>query len=375
MVTPIARRQSLLRWAQKGEGRYIIEDDYDSEFRFTGRPIPTLQSIDRSGRVIYMNTFSRTLAPSLRISYMVLPPALLEDYHRRLGFYSCTVPAMEQYTLARFLSGGGFETHVNRMRVFYRGRRDQVLSALSDYYRRESAPLDAIRRAVTYPAVMATLIALVFLVLVSRVLPVFSQVFSQLGAGLSPVAAALLSSGSTGQIIAYILSGLLLAGAGALLLFFRGERGVRLFSRGATVEAVARGRFSSAMALMLQSGLPLDEAMERTSELLEGSPLAERFLDCRRRVSEGASFPCAVEDAGVLTGLQAGLLAAGFRTGVSEEAMAELARRCQAEADERLSRLLSRFEYLLVIVLCAAVGLVLLSVMLPLLGVLSAIGG
>ena len=115
--------------------------------------------------------------------------------------------------------------------------------------------------------------------------------------------------------------------------------------------------------------------MERTSELLEGSPLAERFLDCRRRVSEGASFPCAVEDAGVLTGLQAGLLAAGFRTGVSEEAMAELARRCQAEADERLSRLLSRFEYLLVIVLCAAVGLVLLSVMLPLLGVLSAIGG
>ena len=255
------------------------------------------------------------------------------------------------------------------------GRLDQVLSALSDYYRRESATLDAIRRAVTYPAVMAALIALVFLVLVSRVLPVFSQVFSQLGAGLSPVAAALLGSGSTGQIIAYILSGLLLAGAVALLLFFRGERGVRLFSRGATAEAVARGRFSSAMALMLQSGLPLDEAMERTSELLEGSPLAERFLDCRRRVSEGASFPCAVEDAGVLTGLQAGLLSAGFRTGVSEEAMAELARRCQAEADERLSRLLSRFEYLLVIVLCAAVGLVLLSVMLPLLGVLSAIGG
>ena len=79
-----------------------------------------------------MNTFSRTLAPSLRISYMVLPPALLEDYHRRLGFYSCTVPAMEQYTLARFLSGGGFETHVNRMRVFYRGRRDRVLSALEE---------------------------------------------------------------------------------------------------------------------------------------------------------------------------------------------------------------------------------------------------
>ena len=133
VTMPAGRRAELLHWAARRPGqRYIIEDDYDSEFRFTGRPIPTLQSIDRSGRVIYMNTFSRTLAPSLRISYMVLPPALLEDYHRRLGFYSCTVPAMEQYTLARFLSGGGFETHVNRMRVFYRGRRDQVLSALEE---------------------------------------------------------------------------------------------------------------------------------------------------------------------------------------------------------------------------------------------------
>lgn len=78
-----------------------------------------------------MNTFSRSLAPSLRISYMVLPPALLERYQRTLGFYSCTVPAMEQYTLARFLSEGYFETHVNRMRGFYRGRRDQVLDALA----------------------------------------------------------------------------------------------------------------------------------------------------------------------------------------------------------------------------------------------------
>ena len=129
-VTPIARRQSLLHWVGAEEGRYIIEDDYDSEFRFTGRPIPTLQSIDRGERVIYMNTFSRSLAPSLRISYMVLPRPLLEVYRRKLGFYSCTVPAMEQYTLARFLEEGGFESHVSRMRVFYRGRRDAVLEAI-----------------------------------------------------------------------------------------------------------------------------------------------------------------------------------------------------------------------------------------------------
>ncbi|HIY21975.1 MAG TPA: PLP-dependent aminotransferase family protein [Candidatus Flavonifractor merdigallinarum] len=130
VVTPIARRQSLLRWAAAEPGRFIIEDDYDSEFRFRGRPIPTLQSIDRWDRVLYLNTFNRTLAPSLRIGYLVLPPALLPRYREKLGFYSCTVPAMEQYTLARFLSEGGFESHMNRMRVFYRARRERLLAAL-----------------------------------------------------------------------------------------------------------------------------------------------------------------------------------------------------------------------------------------------------
>ena len=245
----------------------------------------------------------------------------------------------------------------------------------SDYYRREAATLSAIRRAVTYPAVMAALIALVFLVLVARVLPVFSRVFAQMGAGLSPTAAVLLGSGSGVKCAAYALAALLLLGAAALILLFRGERGLRLLGRGKAAEAIARGRFTSAMALMLQSGLPMDEALDRTGQLLSDSPLAPAFADCRRRTEEGTSFPRAVEESGMLGGLLAGLLSAGFRTGAPEEAMAEIARRCQNEADERLSRLLSRFEYGLVIALCAAVGLVLLSVMLPLLGVLSSIGG
>lgn len=129
-VTPIVRRQGLLRWAEERKNRYIIEDDYDSEFRFTGRPIPSLQSIDTHDCVLYMNTFSRTLAPSLRIGYMVLPLSLMEAYQEKLGFYSCTVPVIEQYTLAKFLDDGYFESHVNRMRVFYRGRRDEVIETI-----------------------------------------------------------------------------------------------------------------------------------------------------------------------------------------------------------------------------------------------------
>ena len=126
IVTPIARRQALLRWAEEVDG-VIIEDDYDSEFRFTGRPIPTLQSIDARGRVVYMNTFSQTISPSMRVGFMVLPPRLLERFRRELGFYASAVPALEQQVLARFLGGGGYEQHLSRTRKRYRLLREAAL--------------------------------------------------------------------------------------------------------------------------------------------------------------------------------------------------------------------------------------------------------
>jgi len=130
IVMPITRRQELLRWAAEQPERYILEDDYDSEFRFVGRPIPTLFSVSENQRVIYLNTFSKTIAPSIRISYMILPPQLLARYRERLGFYACTVSSFEQYTLARFLEQGRYEQHLNRMRTRYRQKRDAVIDAI-----------------------------------------------------------------------------------------------------------------------------------------------------------------------------------------------------------------------------------------------------
>ena len=127
IVMPISRRQELLRWAGEREGRYILEDDYDSEFRFVGRPIPTMMSVDTAQRVIYLNTFSKTIAPSIRISYMVLPPHLLAEYRARLGFYASTVSSFEQYTLAQFLAQGRYEQHLSRMRKHYHQKRDAVI--------------------------------------------------------------------------------------------------------------------------------------------------------------------------------------------------------------------------------------------------------
>ena len=132
LVTGVGRRTALLDWAAAQEDRFIIEDDYDSEFRFDAHPMPTMESLDRNGKVIYMNTFSKTLAPSIRISYLALPPALMDTFREKLGFYSCTVPSFEQYTLARFLSRGHFEKHINRMRKAYRTTRNRVVEVLQN---------------------------------------------------------------------------------------------------------------------------------------------------------------------------------------------------------------------------------------------------
>lgn len=130
IVTSVGRRYELLGWANNAPGRYVVEDDYDCEFRLAGRPIPAMKSIDAGGRVIYVNTFARSLGPAFRVAYAVLPAPLAERYRRDLGFYSCTVSTVEQLALARFIENGDFERHVNRMRSHFRGVRDELLAAL-----------------------------------------------------------------------------------------------------------------------------------------------------------------------------------------------------------------------------------------------------
>lgn len=131
IVTSASRRYGLLQWANEAPGRYIIEDDYDSEFRLQGRPIPSLFSMDATDRVIYFNTFTKSLASTIRISYMVLPKPLLDLFHQKLGFYSCTVSNFEQYTLAAFIQDQYFEKHINRMRNHYRQLRDILIRQIS----------------------------------------------------------------------------------------------------------------------------------------------------------------------------------------------------------------------------------------------------
>ena len=130
ITMPLDRRYEILSWAAGKEDRYILEDDYDSEFRVSRNPFPTLYTLDGSGSVIYMNTFSKSLASTVRISYMVLPFDLAERFKEKLSFYSSTVSSFEQYTLASFILDGYFEKHINRMRLFYIRQRKAILSLI-----------------------------------------------------------------------------------------------------------------------------------------------------------------------------------------------------------------------------------------------------
>ncbi|MCD7806221.1 MAG: PLP-dependent aminotransferase family protein [Lachnospiraceae bacterium] len=135
IVMPIGRRQELLAWANQEPDRYIIEDDHDSEFRYKGKPVPCLQSIDSEEKVIYIGTFSKAIAPAIRISFLALPDPLLKIYQQQYRFFSSTVPRMDQSTLRQFMVEGHFERHLNRMRKCYRAKHDFLMQQLKPFRR------------------------------------------------------------------------------------------------------------------------------------------------------------------------------------------------------------------------------------------------
>jgi len=133
MIMPAGRRADLLSWAAESDGRYIIEDDYDSEFRYSGRPIPPLCAMHGAEKVIYVGTFSKSVAPSLRVSYLVLPNELALICKSRMSHFNTTVSVPDQLVLARFLDLGLFERHISRMKTLYRRKRDQLLRELAPF--------------------------------------------------------------------------------------------------------------------------------------------------------------------------------------------------------------------------------------------------
>ncbi|MDR0570648.1 MAG: type II secretion system F family protein [Clostridiales Family XIII bacterium] len=291
----------------------------------------------------------------------------------------------EGYSLSKALSEvGRFPPHMVRMIDIGQvtGKLEAVLESLTEYYRREAGISKMIKNAVLYPAVMLIVTAVILFVLVSQVLPVFEQVFSDMGVAVNATVSALLSVGAASKATALALSCLFVLGTLAAALLSLSPAGRQKLSRAVDGVffgnrlnlAIARSRFSSAMSLMLSSGLDIGEALERSGELLDENSFSGRIAACKDGVEKGATFPKAAEDVGLFTKLQSGLLSAGFRSGIMEQAMREVAGICESDSDALLLGMVNKLEPALIVVLALSVGLVLLSVMLPLIGMMSAIG-
>lgn len=136
VIMPLPRRMELLKWASQKKGRYIVEDDYDSEFRYSGKPIPPLKTFDVEDAVIYIGSFSKSLFPGLRISYMVLPGNLMDEFLKRLAFFQCPVNTPTQRALENFMGEGYFERHLNRMRKRYKKKREILVKACKNEFPR-----------------------------------------------------------------------------------------------------------------------------------------------------------------------------------------------------------------------------------------------
>ncbi|WP_303948732.1 MocR-like pyridoxine biosynthesis transcription factor PdxR [[Clostridium] scindens] len=130
VIMPIRRRMELLKWACEAQGRYIVEDDYDSEFRYKGKPIPALKGYDASDKVIYLGTFSKSIAPAIRLSYMVLPKPVLEAYEQKARFVNSTVSKVDQLIVQKFIEEGYYERHLNKTRALYKSRHDVLIEEL-----------------------------------------------------------------------------------------------------------------------------------------------------------------------------------------------------------------------------------------------------
>ncbi len=284
---------------------------------------------------------------------------------------------------AALRESGAFPTYVcGLVEVGERtGRTEEALSALSRYYEDRVRLARRVRSALLYPAVMLALMLVVIGVLLVKVLPIFDDVYASLGGRLTGVAAGLLTLGRWLEGAMPVLFAVLAAVAVLVLLFTAVgplRRGIlSLWHRTRGDKGVSRklnnARLAQALAMGMASGLPVDEAVELSANLMEGGA-KKRCESCRKRLEGGESLGDALKKSGLLPARQSRLLELGQRSGAGDASMEKIARDLSEEGEAALDALVGRVEPALVLVCSVLVGLILLSVMLPLMHIMSAIG-
>lgn len=262
------------------------------------------------------------------------------------------------------------------------GNLDVVMQSLNDYYEREENISHSIRSAISYPCIMIGMMLLVIFVLVAKVLPIFNQVFIQLGSEMTGFSASLLKLGQA--LNRYSVFCIIFVGALIFLFILvrKTTTGRRLsagfFSRfpltRSFYEKTAAGRLAGGLALTLSSGMDTYMSLDMVSQLVEHKGMQQKIAACKASIQAGSGFAEALASSGIFSSLYSRMVAIGFRSGSIDSVMQKIADRYQKETDRRIEAMISALEPTLVIILSLIVGMILLSVILPLMGIMSSIG-
>ncbi len=260
------------------------------------------------------------------------------------------------------------------------GRLDQVLESLRIYYERNEAISRSVRSAVTYPLVMIAMMVAVVLIIIVEVMPVFQGVFQQLGSEVPPFVQSVINFGAAASRYSAVIIVIVAAIVIAIIVMRNTKKGrdvmtgltEKIFRK--TSASIASGRFASAMALMLGSGMDVDSALDMTMQVVESKRIKEKILEIKKHTDEGAGFAESIVKTGLFSGLYGKMIVVGFKTGTLDNVMERIASHYEDEANRRINSIVSAVEPTLVAIMSLIVGVILLSVMLPLMGVMSAIG-
>lgn len=337
-----------------------------------------------------ISTFCRQMALLIKagISPAESIEILMQDSNDKsgmkvLGTISNVLHSGEQFHIALDMSGV-FPDYVIHMVTIGEesGTLDTVLESLADYYEREENIQASIKNAVSYPLIMVFMMLVVVLVLIIKVLPIFEQVFSQLGTSMGGFAQSLLNIGNLLNQYSCAMIAILVILACLFIFFSSTERGKRSFRKilgkfGGTkklMQDLDRERFASGMVLTLSSGMDTYESLSLVNKLVETPEMKTKIEECKELLMNGDNFPEALNKANIFTSFYSKMVSVGFKSGSMDTAMKQISERFEHDTEKKIYSLISILEPTLVIILSLIVGMVLLSVILPLMGIMSTIG-
>ncbi len=254
------------------------------------------------------------------------------------------------------------------------GRLEEVLDSLTIYYDREAQIRSGIRHAVRYPLIMTGLMFLILIVMVREIVPIFANVYAELGSGLSGTAKTLMRiSEFLNQYLLIFILAVLFIGI-VLFLFSKTSAYKNLYAKSSFAQTVATGRFANCMYLALASGLDTDRGLELAEDLIDNAELKRKIKQCRTYIKDGEGFYKSILKAEIFSKMHASIVTIGAKTGAMDEVMLQIGKTYEEESNDKIQRFVSILEPSLVIILSFFIGLILVSFLLPLLGIISSIG-